>query len=225
MSVKLLDLVGKKYGKLTVVKEAEAIQYSYCKVRRWECLCDCGNITIVRQSDLRGGRTLSCGCYNYESRNVKHGFSSTKLYDVYIHMKQRCNNKRDKSYKDYGGRGIKVCKEWSNNPESFIEWANTNGYKDGLTIDRIDVDGNYCPENCRWADHETQCINQRIRKDNKTGVKGVYKSGNSYIAQIRRNGKRKYLGSYKNLDDAIKARRNAEAKSENEPQEGLFGEE
>lgn len=228
MSGVRLDLTGERYGKLIVLREVDRIYTRTGKIiRRWECQCDCGKITTVRHGDLRSGRTLSCGCYNFEKESVvkTHGYSRTKLYGVYIKMKSRCENENDKSFSYYGGRGIKLCKEWNENPKSFIDWAKQNGYKDGLTIDRINVDGDYCPENCRWTDYETQAVNQRIRKDNKTGVKGVYKSGKSYIAQINRNGKREYLGSYKTLDDAIKARLAAEAKTENEPQEGLFGEE
>lgn len=226
-----LHLEGQRYGKLVVLKEAEPIYSKTGKmIRRWECQCDCGNTTVVRHGDLRSGRTVSCGCYNYEKESVlkTHGYSRTKLYDVYIKMKSRCNNPDDKNYADYGGRGIKVCKEWNESPKSFIEWALNNGYKEKLSIDRINVNGNYEPGNCRWTDSETQCLNQRIRKDNKTGYKGIYIDKGVYRVQIRRNKKRYYLGSYKTLPEAIKALEEARAMVEEaQPAEqpGLFGEE
>ncbi len=226
-----LHLEGQRYGKLVVLKEAEPIYSKTGKmIRRWECQCDCGNITVVRHGDLRSGRTVSCGCYNYEKESVlkTHGYSRTKLYDVYIKMKSRCNNPDDKNYADYGGRGIKVCKEWNESPKSFIEWALNNGYKEKLSIDRINVNGNYEPGNCRWTDSETQCLNQRIRKDNKTGYKGLYIDKGVYRVQIRRNKKRYYFGSYKTLPEAVKALADAralveEAQPKEEP--GFFQEE
>lgn len=142
-------------------------------------------------------------------------------------MKQRCDNPNNKNYDRYGGRGICVCENWENNPESFFDWALSNGYREGLTIDRIDVNGNYCPENCRWADWETQAVNHGIRKDNKTGYKGIYFSQGRYRVQVRRNRKRYYFGSYENLNDAIKALDKAkamieESKAEQQEQETLF---
>lgn len=227
-----LDLTGERYGRLTVIREAERLYSKSGKmIRRWECLCDCGNVVVVRHGDLRSGRTLSCGCYNKakESAVKKHGYSRTKLYKVYISMRQRCNNEKNKAYPYYGGRGIKVCDEWENDPQSFITWANKNGYQEGLTIDRINVDGDYCPKNCRWTDYEMQSINQKIRKDNKTGYKGIYLSDGVYRVQINRNKKRHYLGSFKTLEEAMNAREEAkamiaEAKAEQESPT-LFGEE
>lgn len=215
-----LHLEGQRYGKLTVIKEEEPLYSNSNKmIRRWFCLCDCGKTTIVRHGDIRNGRTLSCGCYNFEkeSKAKIHGYSRTKLGRVFEAMKQRCNNPNNKNYSDYGGRGIKVCNEWQENPSSFYEWSIKNGYKEGLTIDRINVNGNYEPSNCRWTDCETQCINQRIRKDNKTGYKNIYKANNKYIVQITRNKKKKYYGSYNTLEEAIEVKKNIEK------QHTLFG--
>lgn len=142
-------------------------------------------------------------------------------------MKQRCNNPKNKNYEKYGGRGIKICTEWLNDPKKFFDWAIKNGYKEGLSIDRIDVNGNYEPDNCRWADNETQCLNQRLRKDNKTGYKGIYYSEGVYRVQIRRNKKRYYFGSYKTLPEAVKVLEEAKAMvKEAQPDEPkLFGDE
>lgn len=225
-----LHLEGERYGKLVVVEEAEPIYSKTGKmIRRWKCKCDCGNITIVRHGDLRNGSTVSCGCYNYEKESAAktHGYSRTKLGNVFEGMKQRCNNPKNKNYEKYGGRGIKICTEWLNDPKKFFDWAIKNGYKEGLSIDRIDVNGNYEPDNCRWADSETQCLNQRIRKDNKTGYKGIYYSEGVYRVQITRNKKRHYFGSYKTLAEAIKVLEDAKAMvKEAQPDEpALFGEE
>lgn len=225
-----LHLEGERYGKLVVVEEAEPIYSKTGKmIRRWKCKCDCGNITIVRHGDLRNGSTVSRGCYNYEKESAvkTHGYSRTKLGNVFEGMKQRCNNPKNKNYEKYGGRGIKICTEWLNDPKKFFDWAIKNGYKEGLSIDRIDVNGNYEPDNCRWADNETQCLNQRLRKDNKTGYKGIYYSEGVYRVQIRRNKKRYYFGSYKTLPEAVKVLEEAKAMvKEAQPDEPkLFGDE
>lgn len=225
-----LHLEGERYGKLVVMEEAESIYSKTGKmIRRWKCKCDCGNITIVRHGDLRNGSTVSCGCYNYEKESAAktHGYSRTKLGNVFEGMKQRCNNPKNKNYEKYGGRGIKICTEWLNDPKKFFDWAIKNGYKEGLSIDRIDVNGNYEPDNCRWADNETQCLNQRLRKDNKTGHKGIYYSEGVYRVQIRRNKKRYYFGSYKTLPEAVKVLEEAKTMvKEAQPDEPtLFGEE
>lgn len=225
-----LHLEGERYGKLVVMEEAESIYSKTGKmIRRWKCKCDCGNITIVRHGDLRNGSTVSCGCYNYEKESAAktQGYSRTKLGNVFEGMKQRCNNPKNKNYEQYGGRGIKICTEWLNDPKKFFDWAIKNGYKEGLSIDRIDVNGNYEPDNCRWADNEAQCLNQRLRKDNKTGHKGIYYSEGVYRVQIRRNKKRYYFGSYKTLPEAVKVLEEAKAMvKEAQPDEPkLFGDE
>lgn len=160
------ELVGNKYNKLTVLSLYEIRQRADSKRKRYfyKCLCDCGNIVIVEKSHLIGGHTKSCGCerkkensgqfkkkYNIDEKNKN-------LYYIFRGMNVRCNNINDKHFKNYGARGIKVI--W-NNFIDFYNWAVNNGYKKGLTIDRIDVNGNYCPENCRWTDSKTQNRNKR----------------------------------------------------------------
>ncbi len=144
-----INRIGIKYGKLTVIKEAENRRGG--KIL-WECICDCGNRVVVPSGDLATGHTQSCGCIrikNLIKRNSSHGKSKTRLYRIWCAMKSRCTNKNYTSYCHYGGRGIQICEGWKNF-ENFEEWANNNGYEDNLSIERIDVDGNYEPNNCKW---------------------------------------------------------------------------
>ena len=155
----MIDLTNQRFGKLTAIRPA-------CKDHRgeykWLCKCDCGNETVVYGSHLRKGDTVSCGCV---MRNVSktHGESKTRLYTIWQHMKSRCDNPNTDHYDCYGGRGIKYCDEWKTF-EVFKEWAVSNGYTDELTIDRIDVNGNYEPSNCRWATRKLQGENTRKAK-------------------------------------------------------------
>lgn len=152
------DLTGQKFGKLEVIRRAP--NRGNCTM--WECKCECGNSTIVSAGHLKNGHTQSCGCYFHEAlseRNYKHGLSNQRLHVIWGNMKQRCLNPNNTKYDNYGGRGIKICDDWMNFL-SFYEWSTTHGYRDDLTLDRIDVNGNYCPENCRWVTPEVQSLNR-----------------------------------------------------------------
>lgn len=156
---KVEDIFGKRFGRLTAIKY---IGKSKGKQTLWECKCDCGNIAIVHHQNLKSGHTSSCGCYNSEvasEREKEHGQSGTRLYNIWHDMIYRCYNGNHRSYKDYGGKGIIVCNEWKDDFEAFRNWAIENGYKENLSIDRIDSDKNYCPENCRWATDIQQANN------------------------------------------------------------------
>lgn len=147
------DLTGQKFGKLTIIKYVYTDSY-----RRaiWRCKCECGNVIEVRGDMLRNGNTKSCGCLC-----TTHHKSNTRLYHTWQQMKGRCYNKNNKDYRDYGARGIVVCDEWKNDFQAFYNWAMDNGYQENLTIDRIHPNGNYTPNNCRWADITTQNRNKR----------------------------------------------------------------
>lgn len=154
------DLTGQRFGRLLVVSRAESKNGRTC----WNCLCDCGNTCIVRKSELLSGDTQSCGClfkeYAHTPKKYFDHENKCRLYRIWQAIKNRCYNHNIPQYKDYSGRGITVCEEWKDDYLAFRNWALNNGYNDTLSIDRIDVNGNYCPENCRWTDVKTQCRNK-----------------------------------------------------------------
>lgn len=158
------DLTNMRFGKLTAIKIDHFKDAKRCRRTYWFCKCDCGNTSIVRSDCLTTGNTKSCGCGNTTFREKPNSIKKHKLYRVYWGMRQRCYNSKQKHYDRYGGRGIAVCDEWLNSYESFYEWSMKNGYKEGLTIDRINNDGNYEPSNCRWVTIQEQQKNKTQRR-------------------------------------------------------------
>jgi len=164
-------LTGRRFGRLTV---SEFVGRS-----RWLCKCDCGKTKVVKASDLVRGDVQSCGCYKIERTkqgSKTHGLSknSGRLYSCWISMRDRCNNPNNAHYHRYGGRGIKICDEWSDY-KKFYEWSHGNGFDPSkpwkeCTLDRIDNDGDYCPENCRWTTQSIQILNQKHVRHHRRGV-------------------------------------------------------
>lgn len=169
---KCKDLTGIRYGRLTVVRRVENAKGGSS---RWLCRCDCGEERIHTAGTLNYGVVLSCGCLGKEARlrsNMSHGGSKTKLYRVWNSMKDRCFRETCSGFKHYGGRGISVCAEWLDY-QTFHDWAMSSGYKEGLSIDRIDVNGNYAPSNCRW-------VSKKVQANNTTANRVLCHNGESH---------------------------------------------
>ena len=165
-----IDLTGQQFGRLTVIREQKKRQNNHII---WLCQCQCGKKKFIRGGDLRSSRTRSCGCYKNErasqaaiKTHTTHGDAGkniARLYNIWQGMKKRCSRKNNKDYGNYGGRGIKVCKQWQDY-RAFRKWALANGYKEELTIDRINNDGNYTPKNCRWVTNKENARNTSMTR-------------------------------------------------------------
>jgi hypothetical protein len=175
-----LNLIGQKFGKLTVFDRAENNKQNK---RMWVCRCDCGNIKKkpVATGDLTSGAVKSCGCLYFDSnkeRNKKHGKTKSRLYQIWSGIKSRCLNPQNVAFKNYGGRGITICDEWKDDFQAFYDWAISNGYRENLTIDRIDNDKGYYPKNCRWTTMKKQ---QNHRRNNKIVI---YKNNKFTVSEL-----------------------------------------
>jgi hypothetical protein len=207
--------IGEKYNMLTYIEYLGTERYG--KKQRTQKIglfkCECGTIKKITLSKVKNGSTMSCGCYHKKviSNNFRtHGLTNHPLYRTWGDIYTRCTNPKADSYCYYGERGIEVCDEWRNDFVKFYNWAMANGWKKGLQIDRIDVDGNYEPENCQFITQAENCSvgKRRIRKSNKSGYVGISyrKDIDKYVAYIGTNNKHIHLGYFKKLEDAIHAR-------------------
>lgn len=208
MSVKI-DLTGEKYGKLKVIGLASD---EVGKKKKWSCVCECGNTVVVTGSNLRSGHTKQCEMCGYIASGkarVTHGMSNTPIYRVWRAMLSRCEMPNAKSYQDYGQRGICVCKEW-HDASVFIEWANVNGYEAGMEIDRIDVNGDYCPENCRFTSRTENANNKRNNKIIEyCGESKTLAEWARHFAVSYKNLSRNLLKGY-TLEEAVERQRSGE---------------
>lgn len=158
-----LELKGERFGRLTVLRETGCEKGYYV----WECMCDCGTIHHAKGFQLKAGQVKSCGCLRkirLIERNTTHGKKDTRLYTIWCGMKERCNNINSINYKWYGEKGVSICKEWIHDFQAFYNWALSNGYEDGLTIDRIESDKGYSPENCRWITRSENTMRANLKR-------------------------------------------------------------
>lgn len=194
--------IGDKFERLEVIKAIGVLNRNTC----FECRCDCGNIRVVMGIHLYNGHTRSCGCLHQT-----HGMSNTPEYNVWIDMIQRCTNLKKADYENYGGRGIAVCRRWLKF-ENFYEDMGERPKE--LTLERIDNNKGYFPDNCKWGTKTEQARNQRVSRRSKTGVRGVCwnKQVEKYVVMIMVKYKHYFIGYFKSIEDAKLARQEAEQK-------------
>lgn len=216
------DLTGQRFGRLVAMYAVPNNNYR----SRWHCVCDCGKTKDVLQQNLANGHVRSCGCLLAERNQEKlavinselgredHHETRTRLYRIWVGIKSRCFGKTSSAYRNYGGRGISVCPEWAESFGSFREWAFSHGYSDKLSIDRIDADGDYTPENCRWVGGSVQAFNKRMPRRNSSGHVGVSwnKKTGMWHAYITKDYVMHSLGFFASYEDAVAAREAAEIK-------------
>ena len=166
---KVKDITGQKFGRLTVVKQNgfTNINKHGSRYAKWLCKCDCGNYCEMDTGTLKREGNHSCGCLAKEhlldmsKKNITHGMTGSRLLGCRKGMLSRCYRKKDIHYRAYGGRGIKVCDEWKTDAKAFVDWALSHGYRDDLTIERVNVNGNYEPSNCTWIPMSEQYKNKQ----------------------------------------------------------------
>lgn len=207
------DIKNQRFGRLIAIDRVGFYinPTSNNRASLWECVCDCGETVTVIISSLTNGHTQSCGCLQ-KDKTTKHGKSRENVYKAHFAMKDRCNNPDNLHWDKYGGRGISYDPKWENFEGFWEDMGET--HIEGTSLDRIDVNGNYCKENCRWAKQSIQCYNRRMDKKNTSGKTGVSyaKNVNKWYAYIDFEGKRISLKLHDDLESAIKAREEAELK-------------
>lgn len=200
------NIANQKFGHWTAISYACHDKHGHIM---WLCKCDCGTTRLVLYNSLISGKSLSCGCLRIKNcikASKTHGLTETRLHRIWGNIKTRCLNKNTNCYSYYGGSGITICDEWINDFKKFYDWAIDNGYQENLTIDRKDNTKGYSPDNCRWVNKHIQACNQRLYKNNTTGIKGICKYGDKWKAQIGVNNKVKSLGTYNTIEEAYNAR-------------------
>lgn len=204
------ELVGMRFNRLTVMSRVEN---SNKGTSRWLCLCDCGSQSVVGGTKLVKNLTKSCGCIVLEmisNLNKSHGMTDAPTYNTWRGMRERCTNVNNSHYSFYGGRGITICDRWLESFENFYE--DMGEKPEGLTLERIDIDGNYCPENCKWDTPTNQAYNTSKKSNNTSGRTGVgfKKEKQKYFATISKDKQHFWLGFHDTFEEAVEAREKAE---------------
>ena len=215
MESKEIDITGQRFGRLTAIKKVKSLKQGKQLRSVWLFKCSCGKEKEINKSSVTRGKVISCGCHNKErmsSVSFKHGKTNSRLYSCWRDMKNRCYLPSREKYKNYGARGITVCEEWKNDFVAFYDWAMANGYRDDLTLDRIDVNGKYSPDNCKWS---TQKEQQNNRTNNHIiTIKGITKSLSWWLDFTKTKENTYYFRKSKGLsdEDALLCRFNTHGK-------------